>query len=215
GKGVTCKPTPTGAEGLTGERLTAVEARRPGLAGERGVGHGVTCNPPRTFLHEKMPNCDSRGDAARGSVTAALSEQIPELGSCRGDAAAGKASLPEQMPKLSSCDGVAVAGSATAGGRPQLGDAYARGRGVHGNDHAETCAHRRAWLTAWMSRLCDRLRTVRVCCGDWLRVCDSESDTVRLGTTGVFLDPPYSTEAKRDMGLYAVESGDVAHRVRT
>jgi site-specific DNA-adenine methylase len=75
--------------------------------------------------------------------------------------------------------------------RPQLGDAFARGRGVHANDAAEVCADRRAWLTAWMVRLADRYRPVRVCCGHWSRVCDSDSTLTRLGLTGVFLDPPY------------------------
>jgi hypothetical protein len=101
-----------------------------------------------------------------------------------------------------------------ANNRPQLGDAFSRGRGVNGHDQAETCADRLAWLTDWFGRLRDRLRTVRVCCGDWLRVCDSESVTTRLGTTGIFLDPPYSTEAGRDMGIYGCDSGDVAHAVR-
>lgn len=87
--------------------------------------------------------------------------------------------------------------------RPQLGDAYARGRGVHANDHANTCDERRAWLVGWMMALADRLRNVRVCCGDWLRVCKSPTVTTRLGLTGVFLDPPYritldSGEKSRD-----------------
>lgn len=98
--------------------------------------------------------------------------------------------------------------------RPQLGDAYARGRGVHGNDHAEACDERTAWLIGWFQRLRDRLRTVRVCCGDWLRVCDSHSVTTRLGTTGIFFDPPYSAEADRCNTLYGVESKTVAHDVR-
>lgn len=34
------------------------------------------------------------------------------------------------------------------------------------------------------------------------------------GVTAVFLDPPYSSQANRDMGLYAVDSGSVAHDVR-
>jgi hypothetical protein len=77
-----------------------------------------------------------------------------------------------------------------------------------------TCASRRAWLIDWFSRLRDRLRTVRVCCGDWRRVCDSDSVTVRLGTTGIFFDPPYSAEAGRNDSLYAQDSGTVAHDVR-
>jgi hypothetical protein len=75
--------------------------------------------------------------------------------------------------------------------RPQLADAFSRGRGVHGNDGLSACEARRAWLTDWMRRLADRLRPVRVCCGHWMRVCDSDSTLTRLGTTGVFLDPPY------------------------
>jgi hypothetical protein len=98
--------------------------------------------------------------------------------------------------------------------RPQLADAFSRGRGVNGNDSAGTCEQRRAWLLGWFGRLRDRLRTVRVCCGHWLRVCDSESVTTRLGTTGIFFDPPYGVAAGRDMKLYAQDSGTVAADVR-
>lgn len=77
--------------------------------------------------------------------------------------------------------------------RPQLADEFGRGRGVHGNMDATRCADRRAWITEWMLRLADRLRSVRVCCGHWDRVCDSPSTMTRLGTTAVFLDPPYRT----------------------
>jgi len=101
-----------------------------------------------------------------------------------------------------------------AGGRPQLGDAYARGRGIHGNDLAETCAQRRAWLLDWFGRLRDRLRVTRVCCGQWWRVCDSDTATTRLGLTGIFFDPPYGRAAGRDAGLYAADSLTVAEDVR-
>ena len=66
----------------------------------------------------------------------------------------------------------------------------------------------------WFTALRDRLRNVRVCCGDWQRVCSSPSTTTAIGLTGVFLDPPYSDAAGRDMDLYAEESGSVAHDVR-
>ncbi len=73
------------------------------------------------------------------------------------------------------------------------GDVGTSGRGVHAPRGGRSCAGRRAWLTDWMTQLRDRLRTVRVCCGDWRRVCDSPSVTTGLGTTAVFLDPPYPT----------------------
>lgn len=49
-------------------------------------------------------------------------------------------------------------------------------------------------IRAWMQALSDRLRDVRVACGDWSRVC-TPSVTWRHGLTGVFLDPPYGEGA--------------------
>lgn len=94
--------------------------------------------------------------------------------------------------------------------RPQLADAYSRGRGVHGNDASGTCEQRRLWLLDWFSRLRDRLRTVRVCCGDFMRVIGSPSVTTRLGTVGIFFDAPYrkvleSGKRNRDSTLYSTD----------
>jgi hypothetical protein len=69
-------------------------------------------------------------------------------------------------------------------------------------------------LIDWFQVLRDRFRTVRVCCGDWLRVCGSRSVTTRLGTTGLFLDPPYGAGAGRAASLYGVDSTTVAGDVR-
>ena len=66
-------------------------------------------------------------------------------------------------------------------------------------------------LYAYLHGIAARLRGVRVCCGDWSRVL-GPSPTIKLGTTGVFLDPPYSHEV-RDTSLYAVEMS-VADGVR-
>jgi DNA adenine methylase len=108
---------------------------------------------------------------------------------------------------------------------PHLGDA---GKGVNrqlphlgdagmGLEDAECVSDRtsgtRDALFAYMAELAERLRKVRVCCGDWSRVC-GPSPTVKLGTTGVFLDPPYADEADRQSDLYASDSGSVAHAVR-
>ena len=45
-----------------------------------------------------------------------------------------------------------------------------------------------------MQALSDRMRRVRVACGDWERVVSS-SVTDRHGLTAVFLDPPYAAGA--------------------
>lgn len=71
----------------------------------------------------------------------------------------------------------------------------------------------RADLLAYFEKLAARLRDVRVCCGDWSRVC-GPSVTFKHGLTAVFLDPPYSDMAKRADGLYAKDCLSVAHDVR-
>lgn len=68
-------------------------------------------------------------------------------------------------------------------------------------------------LRPYMHALAERLRRVRVCCGDWTRVM-GPSVTFKHGVTGVFLDPPYSAEAERAIGVYSVDDGNVAHDVR-
>ena len=83
---------------------------------------------------------------------------------------------------------------------PHVGNA---GRGVHRAQH----------LLDYLQTLADRLRRVRVCCGDWARVC-TPAVTFGNGLTGVLLDPPYSAEANRGDGLYAAEDYTVAHVVR-
>lgn len=86
------------------------------------------------------------------------------------------------------------------GSVPHLGDA---GMGVNRKlpepDGAEPstvpggCQDRRARLLSYMLALSDRLRGVRVCCGDWRRVT-TPSVTFHHGPTAVLLDPPYDVE---------------------
>lgn len=73
---------------------------------------------------------------------------------------------------------------------PHLGDA---GRGIED----------------YFISLAERLRTVRVACGDWARVL-GESVTVKHGITGVFLDPPYGGDRNQS---YSVESVGLADDV--
>lgn len=50
--------------------------------------------------------------------------------------------------------------------------------------------NRQQFIFDWFLHLHNRLRDVRVTCGDWGRVC-KDSVTIRHGLTAVFLDPPY------------------------
>lgn len=68
-------------------------------------------------------------------------------------------------------------------------------------------------LTAWFSALRDRLRRVRVCCGDWSRVVTPAVLGAGGGMTAVLLDPPYDT-GRRASDLYAVDGHGIAERVR-
>ena len=81
---------------------------------------------------------------------------------------------------------------------PHLGDA---GRGINRQGAA---------IAGWFGALADRLRNVRVCCGDWKRVM-GDSVTTKHGLTAVFLDPPYGAEDRAE--LYRAESFSVAREV--
>lgn len=103
---------------------------------------------------------------------------------------------------------------------PQLGG----GRGVHRESlklpvllgmhgvHRSTLTGR---VDTYLLRLSERMRNVRVCCGDWSRVCGGKKGeslgwmTSGSGKAGIFLDPPYSTFAD----VYA-EGQEVSAKVR-
>lgn len=97
-----------------------------------------------------------------------------------------------------------------ASGWAKIGDA---GMGLNRQLPHLGDAGRGRFIAEWIGRLADRLRDVRVCAGDWSRVC-GPSVTHRHGTTAVFLDPPYADTAGRTDGLYAVDCLSVAHEVR-
>jgi hypothetical protein len=167
--------------------------KRPILGGgENQTGHGIHAGPQQANLTQKRPHISGSNPGSVGKGIHAGPQQDAQP------------HLSQQIPHMD------PGGRGVHTGRPQLADAYDIGRGVHSNGSAGTCAERRAWLLDWFGRLRDRLRTVRTCCGDWSRVCSSESTTTRLGTTGVFLDPPYGYSSGRAKSLYAVDSGTVA-----
>lgn len=93
---------------------------------------------------------------------------------------------------------------------PHLGDA---GTGVDIASDLTSGTRQHSQIVAYMRQLAERLRGVRVCCGDWSRIC-GPSPTIKHGITGVFLDPPYADEADRTDGLYAQDDTAVSKAVR-
>jgi DNA adenine methylase len=99
---------------------------------------------------------------------------------------------------------------------PHLGDA---GRGVNRQLPHLGDAGQGERLADYFGLIRDRIKNVRVCCGDWTRVCgDTPLFPVGRGkggsVTAVFLDPPYADTAGRDADLYRKEDLTIAHAVR-
>jgi len=112
----------------------------------------------------KLPHV---GDAGRG-----VNRQLPHV----GNAGVG---VNRKLPHV---------GNAGRGVNRQLPHVGNAGQGDG------QCAVWSEHLAAMMQRLSDRLRRVRVACGDWTRVVSS-AVTDRHGLTAVFLDPPYAQGA--------------------
>lgn len=105
---------------------------------------------------------------------------------------------PGQRPHLST----GGQGIHAKGKIPHLGDA---GHGVQEPYNTN--------LYAWFRQLSERLRNVRVVCGDWKGICGGDWQT-HMGNCGLFFDPPYGTTANRDSRLYSTDSLLVADEVR-
>ena len=118
-----------------------------------------------------------------------------------GDAETG---VRRNKPRLSSA-GVSI--------NRQLPHLSSAGVSINRKLPRATCTERTEWLLDYFGRLADRMRAVRVCCGDWSRVC-TPAVTTTHGLTAVFLDPPYSAAAGRDSDIYTIEDLVVAERVR-
>ena len=170
--------------------------KRPNIAdGGRGL-HSVSDKRPlltghtgSVGVHRRSlitPGRTNAGRAPRGINGECIAKR-PRLGNDHGRGVLN-ADVPNQLPDLS-------------------GDGGAAGRGVH----ASAMDQSQGGLYEWFYALADRLRRVRVCCGDWKRVL-GPAPTTCIGITGVFLDPPYAVDERAD--VYNEESRDVAHDVR-
>jgi hypothetical protein len=113
-----------------------------------------------------------------------INRQLPHL----GNAGSG---INRKLPHLSN------AGRGINRQLPHLGNA---GRGNRGQ-----------FIADWFNHLYERMRDVRVCCGDWTRVL-KDSVTTCHGLTGVFLDPPYD-KGNMDYGTGSMGLG-ISAKVR-
>lgn len=91
------------------------------------------------------------------------------------------------------------------GGSNGTGVGY--GRGVHNRSGRQFDG-----LVAWMLALADRLRFVRICCGDFARVL-TPAVTTSHGLTGVVLDPTYDRKM-RSSRIYEIEDDTSSPRAR-
>ena len=87
---------------------------------------------------------------------------------------------------------------------PHLGGGTMYGRATGSTGMGTNALEVRTRLFDIFAALSERLRHVRVACGDWTRIC-TPAVTYRHGLTAVFLDPPYDGFE----GLYgATEAGE-------
>mgnify|MGYP000532397003 CR=1 FL=1 len=146
-------------------------------------------------INRKLPHL---GNAGQG-----INRKLPHLGN------AGQG-INRQLPHLGN------AGQGINRKLPHLGNA---GQGINRQLPHLGDAGRGGYIRQWFGKLQQRLRDVRVACGDWSRVV-KDSVTTRHGLTGVFLDPPYTKgamdysaggvggELARDVQAWCVANGE-------
>lgn len=160
------------------------------------ASHGVHARGAAEFPQRPHVSASSAGMGVHALRT---SERKPQThGTHEGRGVHRK--VPERRPNLT---------TAGTGVQRQMPDVYALGgKGVLGNS-LEGGA-----LKLWFESLADRLRRVRIVCGDFERALTTSTLYVEGSqVAGVFLDPPYS-HALRSTKLYAHDSADVAERAR-
>jgi site-specific DNA-adenine methylase len=165
---------------------TIVDSRQlPHLSAGQGINRKLPHLSAGQGINRKLPHLSAGQGINRqlphlGNAGRGINRKLPHL----GDAGQG---INRQLPHLS-------AGRGINRQLPHLGNA---GRG---DEHPRT-----AFIRQWMQDLHDRMRDVRVTCGDWNRVV-KDSVTTRHGLTGVFMDPPY-TKGAMDYGAGGMGMG--------
>lgn len=166
-------------------------------------GHGV---------HRKLPHLGSAGQGLHRNLPyqipnlrntgTGIHRKLPNLGGDKG--------VHRRIPHLGDAGKGIHRKSIDQNRIPHLGDA---GTGIHRKSLENAGIETQDALLEYMLQLAERMRHVRVCCGDWSRIC-GPSPTFKLGITGVFLDPPYSASAGQREIVYTTDDLQLAHTVR-
>ena len=166
---------------------------RPDWSGRGNAGaesRGIHADRVHRYPTRKRSNLS--GWSGKGVHKPTLHKKRPHLMSSKG-VHSQRVQVPQQKPDIS-------------------GDGGAAGRGIH----ASAFHRRTGGIYRYFKELSDRLRRVRVCCGDWSRIT-GRSVTTKIGTTAVFLDPPYdkhehlyseANEVSAEVREWAIERGD-------
>lgn len=152
----------------------------------------LTSGTGRGIITEKLPLL---GGESKGVNAVGLTRKRPALTGSGGGVGVHKPSLGaagwQKRPVLQHGEGGRGV-HRLAHQVPDLsGDSGAVGRGIHASGFATA----QGGLLQYMRALAERLRRVRVCCGDFERIL-GPAVTTCIGTTGVFLDPPYPEEGR-------------------
>jgi hypothetical protein len=181
---------------------TATGDRPQKLRADRSAGRaGVLCDTVQVsaVIWKKRPNIARSGGRGvlRNGVSDGESEDSAKVSSKRplltgkgNGVGVHKAGLTRQIDDLAGNDG-------------------AVGRGIH----ASGFDVRTGGIYEYLGALAQRLRRVRVCCGDWGRVV-TPAVTTCIGLTAVFLDPPYHAPGTERSAVYNHDNDTIWNEVR-
>lgn len=172
------------------------EFKRPSIRADKDVRH----------VSQKIPYLKSDGCGVHRNHHGAPSHKLPILGN-NGVGVHSSTRQARNLPRLGDY-GTGVhskkrSSNQTVACRPSLHSSS--------NGTGKAVVEKSGGIYEYFDLLADRLRRVRVCCGDWSRIT-GPAVTTCIGTTAVFLDPPYC-QKERDATIYSVES-DVSSSVR-
>lgn len=169
---------------------------RPDLSAANGRGGVILAaqDDPTGNVWKKRPRATRGGTGVTSTSLQGDAPQLPHkrpgvTGNGQG-VGIHKVSLAQQVPSIS-------------------GESGATGRGIT----ASAFDLKTGGIYDYMFALAERLRRVRVCCGDWKRVV-TPSITTKISTTALFLDPPYHAPGTERSAVYNHDDDKIWFEVR-